>query len=432
MGDDTYPAELTRALEQGVLKRLPLTFLSFVNQQLHQWQYLFPNERKSVERLLVYVASLSDQGSTSLFRDVAAAEEKIGIRHWRFSTSEQTIENSSELARSPYFQEWRRAVQAVFDEANRHSLEMHATPASAGRRLLLLEFPRTLPCDPSGVWARWQGAGEVVSLDLHSVDPAAGTLATLLVGTPTDHAHPSTGLLRAKRGAPAEHADAWVIDANRELVEAVASQKDDDGFTPLLLSYGRLEPFRQSFSHEMNTMRKDLNDADAVFDRLRNVDVLPWCPAEVARDAALREFIRSVYLSGNGAVIFANSFVEWTASEAIRRARPSLLAARFGARSKPKPFTGVAVFENPDQVNPLPAVDDFQGSALDAQVLALYIWMAATRYPEYHDSTVCVCVAESLAQAYVVAPSGFALPRQSEPIGVDRLGSLLLNWLTQS
>lgn len=28
-------------------------------------------------------------------------------------------------------------------------------------------------------------------------------------------------------------------------------------------------------------MRKDLADADAVFDRLRKVDVIPWCPPEV-------------------------------------------------------------------------------------------------------------------------------------------------------
>ena len=61
----------------------------------------------------------------------------------------------------------------------------------------------------------------------------------------------------------------------------------------------------------------------------------------------------------------------------FRRARPTFLAARFGVRSKPKPFTGVAVFDNPEQVNPLPAVDDFEGSAIDAQMLALYVWLGS-------------------------------------------------------
>jgi hypothetical protein len=48
--------KLQEALSKDLLKRLPLTFLQFINQQLHQWDFLFPNERKSTERLLLYVA----------------------------------------------------------------------------------------------------------------------------------------------------------------------------------------------------------------------------------------------------------------------------------------------------------------------------------------------------------------------------------------
>ena len=129
-------------------------------------------------------------------------------------------------------------------------------------------------------------------------------------------------------------------------------------------------------------------------------------------------------------MIFGNSFVEWAASEAFRRARPGFLAAKFGVRSKPKPFTGVAVFENPDQVNPLPAVDDLQGSAVDAQMLALYVWLAASRYEEYQRSTVCICLAESVSQAYVVAPPEFTLGQQTGPVTLDRLGHALRTWIT--
>ena len=429
MGQSIYPTGLEKALERGVLKRLPLTFLPFVNQQLHQWECLFPNERGSVERLLVYVASLSDQDCARLFREVVAVEHKMGVRHWHISTSEQTIENSSELARSPYFQEWRLAVQAVFDAADRDAQQTQRVPGA--RRIILLEFPRTLPFDPATVWARWHEAGTALPLDHSSLVSQKGTLATLLLGSGFHHPEPWPGLLSALRTQPAAPADAWVIDAGRELVDSVAAEGGAGGLAPLLLGYGRLEEFRHSFSREMNTMRKDLTDADAVFDRLRKVDVSAWCPPELAGDAALREFVRSVYLSGNGAVIFGNSFVEWAASEALRRARPSLLAARFGVRSKPKPFTGVAVFENQDQVNPLPAVDDFEGSALDAEVLALYIWMAANRYPEYQNSTVCVCIAESLQQAYVVAPPGFRVDSDSQPLPVERLGRLLIDWRAQ-
>jgi hypothetical protein len=62
-------------------------------------------------------------------------------------------------------------------------------------------------------------------------------------------------------------------------------------------------------------------------------------------------------------------------------------------------------------------------------MLALYVWLAAYRYQEYQHSSVCVCVAESLSQAYVVAPPEFALWKETEPVPLGRLGSALRAWM---
>jgi hypothetical protein len=428
----SLPGVLQDALSRGLLKRIPLTFLPFVNQQLNQWDYLFPNERQSIERLLLFVASQSPEQSADLFRDVVALEDKMGVRHWQFSTNEQTIQNSSQLAASAYFQEWRRAVQAVYDAADAHALKTRDVEISSGRRLVLLDIPPDLPLDGSKVWRRWEGIGHTVKLDLSQAGPEHNAFELLLTGMPNSAGIRSAGLLDITRNRnAASPADTWVVDAGRSLVDAIVAQNA----TPtaetkaVLLSNDRLDRYRQSFSHEMNTMRKDLADADAVYDYLRKVDVTQWCPTEVEADPAIREFVRSLYLTGNGAVIFGNSFVQWASAEAFRRARPSFLAAQFGVRSKPKPFTGVAVFDNPDQVNPLPAVDDLPGSALDAQILALYVWLATYRYEEYQRSTVCVCMAESLSEAYVVAPPEFALWQAKEPVPLDRLDNALRSWM---
>src|SRR6266568_724593 len=419
------PDKIQEALDQGALKRLPLTFLPFVNQQLNQWDFLFPNERQSVERLLVYVARLSQPESDAVFRDVVELEAKMGVRQWQFSTDEQTIQNSSQLARSPYFQDWRRAVQTVFDVADRSAQQLSGTSGTPRNRLILLVIPQVLPVSKTDVWRRWQGIGKTLQMDLTQVSLSNGTFEFLLAGETGKEGRSSEGLLHVARNhSTATPADTWVVDAGPGLAEDVMASEAG----PVFLSNTRLDRFRQNFSHEMNTMRKDLADADAVFDRLRKVDVSPWCPPEIGSDPAVREFVRSLYLSGNGAVIFGNSFVEWAASETLRRARPAFLAARFGVRSKPKPFTGVAVFDNPDQVNPLPAVDDLEGSAVDAQMLALYVWLAATRYEEYRQSTACVCLAESISEAYVVAPPEFSLLKETEPIGLDRLGHALRTW----
>ena len=419
------PPDLRRAIERGVLQRIPLTFLPFVNQQLRRWEFLFPNERQSVEGLVLYVDRLSPSDSAALFRGVVQIEEKMGVKQWHLSTNEQTIQNSSELARSPYFQQWRQAVQRVFDVSDKESSSA-AEAARHAHRLILIDIPAALPLRRETAWRRWQGMGKVLDFDAASQDGLRRSMGVLLDGMDK-----RPGLFETlPHGEQDSSAAVWVIDAGRDLVDSILQTESAQAARPhILLSHQRLDAFRDSFSSAMNTMRKDLSDADAVFDHLRGINVLPWCPAEIAADPAVREFVRSLYLSGNGAVIFGNSFVQWGASEALRRARPTVLAARFGVRAKPKPFTGVAVFDNPDQVNPAPSVDDLPGSAKDAEMLAWYVWLAAARYPEYQTSTVCVCLAESIAQAYLIAPSEFEVKAENGAVSLDHLQDALNRWV---
>jgi hypothetical protein len=425
---EKLPEQLQNALNKGLLKRLPITFLPFTRQQLRDWDYLFPYERQSILRLLLYLASLSKEQLAGLFREVVQLEEKMGVRGWQFSTNEQTILNASLLARSPYYQDWRKAVQKIFDVAEQHTGREKAGDGD-GHRLILLVMPQLLPLERSKVWQRWQGIGRPVRLDLalsgETRSPAEALLSAASMG---DGGRLWEVVSRRSNASPA---DTWILDAGTSLVDCALKQEPAGKGAPsaILLSHERLAIFREKFSREMNTMRKDLADADAVYGQLRKADVTPWCPPEVASVPVIREFLRSLYLSGNGALIFSNSFVEWSASEAFRRARPSFLMAQLGVRSKPKPFTSVAVFENPDEVNPLPAVDDLPGSALDAQVLALYVWLAASRYDEYRRNTVCLCIAENLSEAYVVAPPEFTLWHEAEPVTLDRLRAALIHWL---
>ena len=424
---NSFPVHLQSALDQGLLKRLPRTFLPFTRQQLRDWEYLFPYERESVVHLLLLVASLSQGESTALFRETLQLEEKMGVRSWQFSTEEQTILNASLLARSVYYQEWRRAVQKVFDAAEERAAR-EEDPKDSSHRLILLVIPQKLAVDSTTVWQRWQGVGRAVKLDAHAA-PATHSLAQAALGMPRAEGG-STLLDMVARRPRTTAPDFWILDAGGELVDSVLKTSFEPGHSPAtLLSYERLGAFREHFSQEINTIQKDLSAADAMYDRLRKLDVTPWCPQEVAGVPVIREYLRSLYLSGNGALIYGNSFIEWGASEALRRARPDVLVAHFGVRSKPKPFTSVAVFENPDQINPLPAVDDMLGSSLDAQVLSRYVWLAASRYDEYRNAA-CVCLAESLSEAYVIASPEFSLLRETQPISVNRFQSVLSEWLS--
>lgn len=423
--NDQFPEELQKALRQGFLKRLPRTFLPFTRQQLRDWPYLFPYERQSITNLLVFLANLSQGESAALFRDILQLEEKMGVRNWRFSTEEQTILNASLLARSPYYQEWRAQVQRVFDAAEEHAAKTKS-PDGSRHRLILSIIPKALAADGTTIWRRWQSAGRVMRLDTGDLGGDQNLVQALLRGD-----IPSAGLLDTIIRCPERAStDTWILDAGRELIDFLVKNNSSGSHLPVLLSYERLASFRQQFSREINTMQKDLSNADSVFNNLRELNVAPWCPPEITGFPLIREYVRSLYLSGNGALIFGNSFVEWGASEALRRARPEFLVTRFDVRSKPKPFTSVAVFENPDQVNPLPAVDDLPGSALDAQVLSQYVWLAASRYEEYRTNTAFICLAEALAEAYVIAPPEFILFRETQPVPVKRLRAALTEWMS--
>jgi hypothetical protein len=352
------------------------------------------------------------------------------VSRWKFSTDVQTIENATQLARSPHYQEWRSEVRKVFDEIDRAS----SAPGDhvARRRLILLIFPARLPLDPKTIWARWRGVGKEIGIEM----PAAGGQPMLdtLFGTSGEggvaKVSPFLEAYAGKDGRTAD--DCWVIEAGTDISSRLDELKGGvTGDRATFLSFERLKLFREGFLQHINAIQKDLADADAVVAQLRKADVDAWCPPDICRRPEVREFIRSLFLSGNGALVFSNAFVQWAASEAFRRARPSVVVVHLGTRARPKPFTSVAVFENQEKANPLmPEQEDLPGSALDAQVMAHYVGLASQRFPEYRQATACVCLAEAVPSAYVVGPPEFPLLQESPPVPLERIPSLLSSWLS--
>jgi hypothetical protein len=55
--------------------------------------------------------------------------------------------------------------------------------------------------------------------------------------------------------------------------------------------------------------------------------------------------------------------------------------------------------------------------------------LSANRDDEYRRNTACVCVAENLGDAYVVAPPEFALWHEAEAVTLDRLRASMIHWL---
>lgn len=405
-----------------LVERMPITFRPFVNEKLAGMSRLFEFEKKSIESFLFSIEKLSPGDFEQLFKPVRTAEKKMGVERWTFSRQGETLENTSLLAHSPFYQEWRQAVQSVFDEVSKQTADKNANTNQ--RRLILIVLPRSLPVKKETVWKGWSQQGR--QLTLAPADFAHTSCSELLLGKG------ETSLLSAAARYPGNTAeDLWVLDADSTLKGSLPAQRSakESVHPSTYLSYEELTPFREVFRDGLNWVQKDLADADKVIATLRQTDVSKLCPKDIENQIATREFVKELYLSGNGAVVFGNAFVQWAASEAFRRARPRILVAGFGMRSKPKPFTSIAILEDQEHTSPLPDSPDPEGSAIDAQILARYVSLSAFRYEEYKNA-VCLCVADAIPAIYAIAPSGHDLFKESGPMTIEKIRKIVEEWVS--
>ena len=401
-----------------LIERLPVTMRPALNQQLSQWSTLFPFEQNLVASFMKGVEALGSSGLGALTSPLWKLESKMNVKDWSFSQSHDTIENASQLARSQYYGEWRREVQRVFEAVNAAARDSQPAQAKLTRSLLLF-LPRSLPIDPQTAWTQWDPRGHEIKISGDSE-----RLCQLVLQGQSGQAGGTTQT--AVQGS-FDNSDLWLIDAEAKL----------DSMLPHLspiaassLGYAALKPFRDRFLAELNKAPKNIRATDEIVASLRLESWDGWglWPAEIVNDSRLRKFVIDLFLSGNGALIFSSAFVEWAVSEALRRARPRTIVARFGMRSKPKLFTSIAVFENQQKISALPDVDDPENSAVDAAILARYAWLAASRYPE-QERTLCLCVSEHADSAYAILPAGKSLGQNPEhSMGPEELYGWLGTW----
>jgi len=376
------------------IARLPLTMRPAFNKQLNGWDNLFPFEQNRLIEFLDGIASFTPTELDALTQPLRRLEGKMGVAHWNFSTDDDTLLNASQLARSPYYAEWRSEVQRVF-AAFESAARSVAPIAPAKGRLIFIVLPESLPITSFAAQKPWDSR----ALEFR-IDGDARQITELALRGETGL--PAQVAAQASKEAEIASSDCWLIDADAQLSSFLSSS----GHAPVsLLEYAVLKSFRDRFLAQVNTIPKDMAATDQILSRLRREDWVTWWPAPLAGQNRLRSFVVELFLSGNGALIFSNAFVQWAASEVLRRARPRVIVARFGMRAKPKPFTSIAIFENQQKISALRDVDDPEGSATDALILARYIWLSALRYPE-QERTCCVCVAESSRSLYLIAPEG--------------------------
>jgi hypothetical protein len=96
-------------LPADLARRLPATFAAAVHDQLRQWEFLFPAERRQLGAQLDWLAGLSAAEFDRLFAPLVAIEGRMALG-LRDTAAGLGVRDVGILARSPLYPQWRVAV----------------------------------------------------------------------------------------------------------------------------------------------------------------------------------------------------------------------------------------------------------------------------------------------------------------------------------
>jgi hypothetical protein len=384
-----YPPEARQlAVKQLVLlRRLPLAFLPLLLRELIVYDWKFPAERADLARQFTYLGSLSSgpfQSATSAFARLQLAREL-----------EQT-----DWVNSP----------AIFSEQlsahlwSTHQIDSFSAAAVEYMRTVTAFSPEpAVPVHRLGIAAIGQGAARNDDYRLFrklrpqgvyftQVKPAGGVQVLVDAAAARAKAHP----------VPYGH---WYIDGGAALAAPESVTR---------VSYGALSAPRAAIQSRMQKTYEA-----AVFDPEAFRTMLAQMKPEEAgfrsgEDQVLTRFQLSLLTEGSGTQVFATTFVQWAAREALRRAQPLTLLVRFAPRQRDKQMNELlAEHQRQPDLDP-------HGSLIDADMGAYYTWLNQQRLSGDEESTVLAWF-EDHGEAVAIGPGLERGKRSDSPIELASL-----------
>ena len=391
---------------QELLSKLPRTFVPALNEQVHNLDSLFPAEQRSLNAQIDWLGHVPETKFRELFEPLKQLEAKMELPAWNVNTEHLTIRDTGILVRSPYYPQWRSEVAEIFQKIEA-GVNSESKTVSANR-LVVCVMPGGLPHRSEPMWPQLEKQGRWIGIE----KPFAEMMLPFAVAIASRR--PAAGMDPVER--------TWALEYGSQLSGA-------QGFaTARVLSFDALGPLRREFLLRLNTIHKDLRSADAVLEDLRRMDFHKLLPDRVEQEPRTREFIRNLFLSGNGSMLFGNSFVQWGAVEVVRRAQPQALFCAFGIRPKLKPFSSVVLFEDQNRANPVADEPDPEGSLTDSRLLTGYVYLSASQHPAFADRTAYLFAVPEWNSILLLAPPQFSLASEHR-LSIADLCAGVTNWL---
>jgi hypothetical protein len=384
-----YPPEARKLVTGHVaaLQRLPLSFLPSLLREVIEYDFKFPAERRSIEKELANLKSLS-------------AEQ---IKDW-FQGFEQ-IRLSSQLEHS----DWVNAPGQFVEQLSSylwttHQLDAFRSAALAyADRLGAVAPPEPPPAPRLGIAVIGQG---VAAHD----EPLFRKLRAH--GAYFSRVKPENGL-ELLLNAVAARAKAHPVPYGHWYIDGGQAAPYDSALT--CVSYHALESVRAALSGKIRT---EIERPGMGPEALRTV-LAQMRPADLglgkAGDAVLDRFQVKLLTEGSGTQVFSTTFAQWAAREALRRAQPLTLLVRFAPRQRQRPMNEMlSASYDAAELDPL-------GSLIDADMGAYYNWLNLQRLPGAEQSSFLVWF-EGHNEAIAIGPS---LPHGTESNAAAGLDQLL-------
>jgi len=423
-------ATLARA-HDGVLRRLPATVHAFILADLQKWSTLFPAEQRYQRALLEHLSQTPPDDLSRLAGGITRIETDAGLTRiserdpGRFQDQAQAALRKQNLVTA-----WRREIDLFFQQID-PVLETRLYPPDAPRRVVLQLYGDGIAVQPDKLWSRFRASGIRIPLRLDGVRNSGAYLRGLFGAGANAGDRTAGSLFGALRSDTAfASTDAWIIESHAALHDLMHKEAADSRL-PTGLSYERLLPYRDSLMRALfSKIQSGVESPQAFAAYARSLKLAPEPGVLLNPTEVVQTFVRDVLLTGNGTLFVNNTFVEWAAAQALRRAQPRVLVARYGVRDKLKPFSSLLLFSQPRTSDVIPLIEDPVGSFIDVEQLAYYVWVHAEKSAAYRKRTLYLFLAENVPDMLAIrsdVPETIVPP--SDPVSLGDVTATMAEWL---
>jgi hypothetical protein len=358
----------------ATFQQLPLSFLPNLLKEVIDYDFKFPAERKTLEKELAQLRSLSEQQSKDWFHDFSAIQISSELEKfdWVGSPAQFVEQLSAYLWTTHQMDAFRKAAIGYSDRLR----ESVSPDLPVQQRMGIAVIGQGVDsASPEPLFRKLRPHGAYFT----SVTPYNGLQHLLDVVA-----------VRAK-ASPAPYAH-WYIDGGQALPHATEIT---------CVSYAALEPVRTALLAKIQAETKK----SGVGPEALRTSMAQLRPSDLgltnSSDAILDRFQVRLLTEGSGTQIFSTSFAQWAAREVLPRAQPSTLMVRFAPRQRQKPMSELlSPSHEPAELDPI-------GSLMDGDMGAYYNWINQQRLPGSEKSMFLVWF-ENHKEAIAISP---AIPR---------------------